>query len=86
LGPQENICTHTHKQTTQKDDERTQKEQVIANFKTLQKKKSSCKSISKEKKACVRISHKRMFTATQREIERGRRRLRQAAKKSLQVL
>jgi len=69
-SPRKHMHTHTHTQTTQKDDERTQGAGK-RNFKILQKKKSSCKSISKEKKACVRISHKRMFTATERLREGG---------------
>jgi hypothetical protein len=54
LGPQENICTHTrtHTQTTQKDDERTQKEQAKEISKLYRKRKAHA-SLSQKKKKLV---------------------------------
>jgi hypothetical protein len=78
--------THTQEtQTTQKDHERTQKEQAKEISKLYRKTKAHASLSQKKKKSvCENITQKNVYSY--REIERGRRRLRQAAKKSLQVL
>lgn len=87
MGPQENICTHTHIQTN-KQRRKMMKEHKRSRHKKFQnftgKEKLRQVYLKRKKSLCENITQKNVYSY--REIERGRRRLRQAAKKSLQVL